>query len=136
MQTWISPGMVKLLTAARHFVFTCHTYHLCMLNNQAVVRRPVDIKNTSINSGMLRLTCPHLIKLIDGIEGQGGVKQYNEHRIKLEEVQQNFAHVNEQWGLIKREAITPEEMSFIEEKLQEKTYDFLNSGIIGIRQSG
>jgi hypothetical protein len=101
------------------------------------MRRPVDIKNTSINSGMLRLTCPHLVKLIDDIEGRGGVKLYNESIVESKDVLKNFAHVNEQWRLIKHAAITPEEKEYIEDKLQDKTDDFLNSGIIGItRRSG
>ena len=85
---------------------------------------------------MLRLTCPHLVQLIDEIEGEGGVKLYNESVVNQNEVQHNFAHVNAQWRLIKHAAITSEEKVYIEEKLQDKAEDFLNSGIIGIRKSG
>jgi hypothetical protein len=85
---------------------------------------------------MLRLTCPHLVKLIDEIEGQGGVKLYNERLVEQKDTQKNFALVNEQWRLIKHAAITQEEKSYIDDKLQDKADDFLNSGLIGIRKSG
>lgn len=85
---------------------------------------------------MLRLTCPHLVKLIDNIEGQGGVQLYNERNVKRKEVQENFAHVNAQWRLIKHAAVTQAEKAYVEEKLQDRADDFFNSGIIGIRKTG
>lgn len=104
---------------------------------KAVVRRPVDLKNSIINSGMLRLTCPYLVKLIDDIEGQGGVKRYNEERIVGQQsILDNFSHVNDQWRLIKHAATTQEERDYVAEKLQDRADDFLNSGIIGIRKTG
>lgn len=100
------------------------------------MRRPVSLENTSINSGMLRLTCPHLVKLIDEIEGRGGVQAYNKNISSRNDVKNNFAHVNEQWRLIKRASISDEEEKFIHMKLKDKADDFLTSGIIGIRGSG
>jgi hypothetical protein len=85
---------------------------------------------------MLRLTCPHLVKLIDEIEAQGGVEDFNVRISDQARVRKNFAHVNDQWRLIKRASINEEEKEYIENKLHDKAEDFLNSGIIGIRSSG
>ena len=96
----------------------------------------MDIKNGRISSGMIRLTCPHLVKLIDDIESKGGVNNYNEVISNRPDIQSNFARTNEQWRFIKLNVMSKEEKEYVELKLLGKADNFLESGFIGIQGTG
>ena len=84
---------------------------------------------------MVRLTCPHLVKLIDDIERDGGVKKYNERIRNQEDVLSNFENVNEAWRIIKQKIISEEERQCVKDRLGIQSNAFFDSGIIGIMNS-
>ena len=99
---------------------------------QVLVQHPVDGNSNTTQSGMLRLTCPHLVREIDALEGSGGVKHFNTDVAVLEEVAENFGQVNRDWRQIRDAYMTDEERMIIRQKLGSRADHFLNSGIIGI----
>ena len=99
---------------------------------QAVVRRPVDMENGVTQSGMVRLTCPHLVREIDEYEAAGGVSIFNKEFAIKDDVSANFRVVNQDWQIIRNEYSTPEEKTHVKEKLGDRAINFFDSGIIGV----
>eukprot|EP01041_Mallomonas_annulata_P008213 gene8213-16887_t len=100
---------------------------------QAFIQRPVSISESKVNSGMIRLSCPHLVKAIDQWEAEGGIEEANENLKHDVALRENFLEVNRQWGVIRREAMTTVDAAFVEEYLgQDSAVKLITSGLIGI----
>jgi hypothetical protein len=109
------------------------TTGLCKYGHpQAIVQYPVDISTGAIQSGMLRLTCPNLVKAIDEYEGVGAVKTFNDEVATREDISKNFDRVNRDWKDIRDQYTTKEEKQFVISKLGDDGDNFLSSGIIGV----
>lgn len=103
-----------------------------------------EIDRISVNSGMVRLSCPHLIKAIDELEAEGGLVEMNEKLAEEKEaktveekseqiLRTSFFRVNSAWSRI-RQAV----MSEVDEKIAiaylgpEGARRMIGSGIIGV----
>lgn len=121
---------------------------------QAFVQLPVGFKD-QMNSGMLRLSCPHLVKFIDKYETvQLGIESLNalltdspqpsnitsaehidlsEYGITSEDLRNNFLDVNKRWQDIRNASLTEREKQLIYSTKGITIGDQLvNSGLIGI----
>lgn len=101
---------------------------------RAFVRYPVGDKK--VQSGMLRLSCPHLVKAIDSLEKNGGVNEMNELLQKGaigSQLQRNLLDVNVAWKNIRNVSVSPsDEVAILDYLGQDGANHFLQSGIIGI----
>jgi hypothetical protein len=101
---------------------------------QAYVQYPVG---NGVSSGMIRLSCPHLVKAVDEYERQGALDEFDalvaDNGSKQGEMlRSSFGTVNEAWRDIKVAAVTPEDVDIMNRKLgQDGTNCLMNSGIIG-----
>ena len=86
-----------------------------------------------VGSGMIRLTCPHLVKEIDEWEADGAIERINNIMINDEELQNNFQNIHEKHAKIRQMAVTEKEKDIIIKKIgKQGSEHFLNCGIIGI----
>ncbi len=99
---------------------------------QVIVMYPVNLTSSTISSGILRLTCPHLVREIDQLEREGSVKKYNENLTNKPEIIEDFLQSHETWRTIRKLAMNEEEVSFVQTKLQDRANDVFESGLIGI----
>jgi hypothetical protein len=100
---------------------------------QAFVRYPVGSR---ISSGMLRLSCPLLVKHIDEWEAQGGIEYMNLLLTKTEDLKRDFVETNKSWRKIKLSCVTNEQIEVVKKSFGEDgAYNILNSGIIGVSQN-
>lgn len=102
--------------------------------SQAFVQYPVG---GGISSGMIRLSCPHLVKAVDEYESNGGIDYFNQMLREDSEqgakLRSNFQDINDSWSRIRSRAITDQEKKLLEDQLgSAKTENLINSGIIGI----
>eukprot|EP00596_Hydrurales_sp_CCMP1899_P000823 CAMPEP_0119034520 /NCGR_PEP_ID=MMETSP1177-20130426/1503_1 /TAXON_ID=2985 /ORGANISM="Ochromonas sp, Strain CCMP1899" /LENGTH=309 /DNA_ID=CAMNT_0006991999 /DNA_START=160 /DNA_END=1089 /DNA_ORIENTATION=+ len=101
---------------------------------QAYVQYPVG---NGISSGMVRLSCPHLVKAVDEYERQGALDEFDalvaDYDSKQGEMlRSSFGTVNEAWRDIKMAAVTPGDLVMMNKKLgQDGANSLMNSGIIG-----
>lgn len=113
-------------------VFAVNNDHCKYGFPQAFIRYPVG---TRISSGMLRLSCPLLVKGIDEYEADGGIEHFNAMLAKNESLRENFNRVNYAWRDIKILTTTPEQRRRIVTLFGEDgAENILNSGIIGVTQ--
>lgn len=99
---------------------------------QASVQYPVDMSTGAAQSGMLRLTCPNLVKEIDEYEGAGAVKSFNVDIATQADVSINYKQVNRDWRKIRSVCMTDVEKQFVRDKLGSDSEHFFSSGIIGV----
>lgn len=102
---------------------------------QAYVTYPVNNAG-GISSGMIRLSCPHLVKEIDLIESKGAIEQMDLNLANSADggpqLQANFAATNKAWRLIRNSAVTQEDREFMGKALgTEGAANLMESGIIG-----
>ena len=89
-----------------------------------------------VSSGMIRLTCPWLVKCVDTHE-KDMLSEMNEilamESKEGEEFRENFKSVNDAWRRIKERSISDDEESLIERSLGIEGKKFiLESGFIGV----
>lgn len=99
---------------------------------QAYTLRPVNVRTSSVFSGNLRLTCPHLVKAIDEWEDDGGIEQVNEDMKNNAELRSSFSAVNQFWNEVKLEMMSPTDHDIVKQRLGDGYRHFVESGIIGI----
>jgi len=88
-----------------------------------------------ISSGMIRLTCPHLVKAIDEWEAVGAIESFNTELEQSEELRINFQETNEAHRALRNDAVTDVERQAIAKKLGDVgARNLLDSGLIGISQ--
>jgi len=86
-----------------------------------------------ISSGMIRLSCPHLVKEIDLFEKDGGIEYMNSILNQDESLQNNFIDINKKHAEIRYAATTNEERELMNTKLGlDGASNLLKSGIIGV----
>lgn len=109
------------------------TKGLCKYNYpQVTIQYPVDIKSNKLASGMIRLTCPHLVKEIDQYEKEGGVAKFNEEIVINDKAKEDFENAHKEWKEIRDLSMTKEEVNFVKDKCRDRADDFLTSGFLGI----
>ena len=97
---------------------------------QAFVRYPVGSK---ISSGMLRLTCPLLVKAIDEWEAEGAIPKLNTILRQNSSIQNDFRTTNSIWSQIKLESTTEEQKNYVvQNKGKAEAAHIFGSGIIGV----
>ena len=102
---------------------------------QAFVQYPIG---GGISSGMVRLSCPHLVKHVDSYENNGGIEYFNsilrnEENEEGNVLRNNFKDINLSWQKIRTKSITEKEKQFLEQQIgHDKSNNLINSGIIGI----
>ena len=88
-----------------------------------------------VSSGMIRLSCPHLVKAVDEYERQGALEEFDAilaDEVVGEKLRRNFLETNLAWREIRGKAVTEEERELMKKKLGEEGADHLmRSGIIG-----
>lgn len=102
---------------------------------QAFVQYPIG---GGISSGMIRLSCPHLVKQVDTYENNGGIEYFNailrdndNEQGKI--LRNNFKDINLSWQRIRTKAINEKELDLLKKTVgEEKSSNLINSGIIGI----
>jgi hypothetical protein len=99
---------------------------------RAFVSYPVS---DGISSGMLRLSCPHLVKAIDEIERKGAIDEFDavlQDKNLGKGLRQNFEETNKAWRDIRYSAVTEEDRQMMDKKLGvEGAANLMESGIIG-----
>ena len=105
--------------------------------SQAYVSYPVN-SNNGISSGMIRLSCPHLVKEIDRIEGEGAIialdatLALSPSSSSSASLRSNFEETNAAWKTIRNAAVTEKDRDVIVQMLGlEGSNNLMNSGIIG-----
>lgn len=92
----------------------------------------------TISSGMLRLTCPYLVKAIDELEAQSGVQRVNQlvaNTPEYSDYKENFHKANATWQRIREETTSPTHREVAEVQLGPKSARrMFESGLIGITQ--
>jgi hypothetical protein len=102
---------------------------------QAFVQHPINHAKGSVHSGMLRLSCPHLVKAIDEYEKEGAVQSFNNNIVNHSDIQNNFIEIQKKWQNIKSN-LSHKDKEYIERLLgPAHTQYFLTSGIIGITEN-
>ena len=101
---------------------------------RAMVMYPVrQIPIKSVNSGMIRLTCPHLVKEIDKLESCGGIKDINSSLASSSEMKSDFNRTNMTWSSIRKDSCEIKDVECVKEALGvEGCNHFFESGIIGV----
>jgi hypothetical protein len=100
---------------------------------QVTVNPPVNIENKMAFSGMIRLTCPHLVKEIDSLERDGGVTKFNEEIAPTTHAIEDFLEAHQVWNDIRLEAMSIEEVEYIHQRFGEKAENFFATGFLGIQ---
>ena len=99
---------------------------------QAFVQYPVG---KSISSGMIRLSCPHLVKAVDVIEAEGGLDYFDSKLASEAEdgvLRSSFNSTNLAWMAIRNDAVSSKDRDYVQKKLGiEGTKFLMESGIIG-----
>ena len=93
-----------------------------------------------INSGMVRLSCPHLVKAVDELEKKGGIENFNsrlnasgDEDELAETLRESFLHANKAWANIKAVTMSKADMKAAETYLGKEGADtMVKSGIIGV----
>ena len=110
---------------------------------QVFVLDPYPPGERRINSGILKLTCPHLVRAVDDLEDQGMIQNLNEQigdtsSIKLNEGEEKDPILSIMLGSHKRHSnarkrmLTQDDITSIQSKLGEKgVHAFLESGVAG-----
>ena len=104
--------------------------------SQAYVSYPVN-SNNGISSGMVRLSCPHLVKEIDRIEKEGAITELDatlasSSSSSTTSLRSNFEEINADWKAIRNAAVTQKDRDVIVQMLgPEGSNNLMNSGIIG-----
>ena len=86
-----------------------------------------------ISSGMIRLTCPYLVKAIDEWEADGAIESFNSLLEGRGDLRDNFDATNKAHAQLRSASVTPLEREVIDRKLgKEGAAHLMGSGIIGI----
>lgn len=98
---------------------------------RAFVQYPVGVK--AMSSGMLRLSCPYLVKAVDEFENDGGIEEVNKELASNTTLQSAFLDINKAWANIRNTSTSSSDRSKIKAVLGVETEEqLMNSGIIGI----
>ena len=99
---------------------------------QAYVQYPVG---GGVSSGMIRLSCPHLVKSVDEMESDGALNDFDAKLANEEtgvHLRDSFMDTNLAWRAIRETAVSVEDRLYMDEKLGIEGSKFLmESGIIG-----
>ena len=90
----------------------------------------------AVSSGMVRLSCPHLVKAIDELEASGGLEEMNtllaNEREDGKYLRSSFFKVNAVWGAVRRVIMDEEDIQVAQNHLGTTgASKLINSGIIG-----
>lgn len=97
---------------------------------RAFARQAVTSK---VSSGMLRLSCPLLVKAIDEWEASGGIEEMNTALKRDLSLKQSFMAANEVWRDIRRHSVSESQEKQIMSVIGERGMrSFMESGIIGV----
>eukprot|EP00619_Florenciella_sp_RCC1007_P000549 CAMPEP_0205907432 /NCGR_PEP_ID=MMETSP1325-20131115/2544_1 /ASSEMBLY_ACC=CAM_ASM_000708 /TAXON_ID=236786 /ORGANISM="Florenciella sp., Strain RCC1007" /LENGTH=321 /DNA_ID=CAMNT_0053273525 /DNA_START=86 /DNA_END=1051 /DNA_ORIENTATION=+ len=101
---------------------------------QAILLRPVG-KNKPV-SGLIRLTCPHLVAAVDEFEAEGGVASMNRELVggaRGPEWQEALQGINDAHRQLRRALTSEAEAERVKERFGEAGAEsFFNSGIAGM----
>jgi len=102
---------------------------------RAYVQYPVD-KQMKTCSGMIRLSCPHLVKEIDEWESEGAIEYINGLLEKDDgPLKSNFNQTNMEHAKIRSLAVSEEEKEMMVDKVGSAgAQHLMGSGIIGVSQ--
>lgn len=103
--------------------------------SQSYVYHPVNKKSGFVTSGMVRLTCPHLVKSIDDYEKEGAVRKFNLEVVNKPKMQKTLFEAQEAWQNLKQILITDEQKQQIHDTLGDASHNFFTSGLIGISEN-
>jgi len=109
---------------------------------------PVTSKGRRINSGLIKLSCPHLVRAVDELEDEGSIGMMNGMVEKSDELQRSMVLTHELHAKVRREMLNGNNKNDVDEedenggqgavgdilrkKLGEKGAEsFLSSGVAG-----
>lgn len=106
---------------------------------QAFAMDPIPSGGRRINSGLVKLSCPHLVRAVDELEDEGGIGMMNDMVGKSDELQQSVTLAHELYAKIRREmvhGVDNEIGGAVEDILRRKLGErgaeaFLSSGVAG-----
>jgi len=91
-----------------------------------------------MNSGLLKLTCPHLVRAVDFLEDQGMIRELNERILQeIEEKDQgplelSMRTTHERHATARKEMLTQQDIDQVQLRLGERgTTAFLEAGVAG-----
>ncbi len=129
----------------RAFVRSSITYPAHLYEDDATDKTPGMSSSEypdkmQVSSGMLRLSCPHLVKAIDDLEDNGGIGIVNRQLIAsqkddelAESLRDSFLAVNRAWADIRACTMSDNDIKVAESYLGvEGAKNMINSGIIGV----
>ncbi len=96
------------------------------------------IISNQISSGIVRLTCPHLVKAIDKLESDGKIDSINnllkdENSEEGKALVESFRKTNNFWHDLKGKMLSEEDKVYLQKKMSTEAYDnLISSGLIGI----
>lgn len=100
---------------------------------QVVVNSPVNIEKNMAFSGMIRLTCPHLIKEIDILERDGGVARFNREIAPKTEAREDFLEAHRVWNEMRKVTSSSEDIEFVRNRFGDQAESFYSTGFLGIQ---
>eukprot|EP00568_Trieres_chinensis_P005004 CAMPEP_0183295884 /NCGR_PEP_ID=MMETSP0160_2-20130417/3669_1 /TAXON_ID=2839 ORGANISM="Odontella Sinensis, Strain Grunow 1884" /NCGR_SAMPLE_ID=MMETSP0160_2 /ASSEMBLY_ACC=CAM_ASM_000250 /LENGTH=311 /DNA_ID=CAMNT_0025457423 /DNA_START=30 /DNA_END=962 /DNA_ORIENTATION=+ len=113
---------------------------------QAYAMDPLPASTGRANSGLLKLTCPHLVRAVDALEDEGGIDALNE-RVNISPLpgeekglngdgkwlREAVSEAHQVHARVRREMLSSDEdVAFLQNKLgEEGSLFFLDSGVAG-----
>lgn len=99
---------------------------------QAFALDPVPRSSGRMNSGLLKLTCPHLVNAVDMLEDAGMIQSFNDHFQGNQTWLRAAAEANNVHAIVRRQQLAPEDWDAIRSKLGPKgVAAFEESGVAG-----
>jgi hypothetical protein len=99
---------------------------------RAFFRFPVGVSGT-VDSGMVRLSCPYLVQAVDRMEAEGFINLLNEEVKSDPKRLKSFLDANKEFSKIRHTITGPSERAMVVHHLgQEAANAFFSSGIVGV----
>lgn len=99
---------------------------------QAYAQYPVT---RTISSGMIRLSCPHLVQAVDELEAEGGLDYFDAKLLEEPSdgvLRTSFNDTNQAWIAIRKDTVSDSDRKYVDSYLGvEGAESFMESGIIG-----
>jgi hypothetical protein len=101
---------------------------------QAFAMDPMPASTGRMNSGLIKLTCPHLVNAIDALEDEGMISTLSKKMENIEHLQRSARSIHGEHAQIRKEMIASDhqQLGLLKERLGDKgMLAFLNSGVAG-----
>lgn len=99
---------------------------------QAFAMDPLPKTSGRVNSGLLKLTCPHLVRAVDSLEDEGLLHEMNHRLAESQELQLAAADAHNIHASVRRNLLDAADVVRVQSKLGERGAGaFLEAGVAG-----